>query len=78
RVIGIPGRELMAVRRDGSEFPIDLSVSSFASSGGRRLIRIPGNDDGSSYLQTEVDGRVRRSEKRHAFSGTVLHNVGQA
>src|SRR5690349_2702998 len=37
----------------------------------RVFIRIPGNDDGSSYLQTEVDGRVRRSEKRHAFSGTV-------
>jgi hypothetical protein len=36
-----------------------------------RVIRFPENDDDSSYLQTEVDGRVRRSEKRHAFSGTV-------
>ncbi len=29
RVIGVPGRELLASRRDGSQFPIDLSVSSF-------------------------------------------------
>jgi PAS domain S-box-containing protein len=28
-VIGVVGRELLAVRRDGSQFPIDLSVSSF-------------------------------------------------
>ena len=28
-VIGVPGRELLASRRDGSQFPIDLSVSSF-------------------------------------------------
>jgi PAS domain S-box-containing protein len=33
RVIGMPGRELLAVRRDGSEFPIDLSVSSFGIDG---------------------------------------------
>jgi two-component system sensor histidine kinase/response regulator len=33
RAIGIPGRELLAIRRDGTEFPIDLSVSSFAVGG---------------------------------------------
>jgi PAS domain S-box-containing protein len=33
RVIGVPGRELLAVRCDGSEFPIDLSVSSFSNNG---------------------------------------------
>jgi len=33
RVINVPGRELLAVRRDGSEFPIDLSVSSFTNNG---------------------------------------------
>src|SRR5689334_12838066 len=36
------------------------------------LIRFPENDGDSGCRQTEVDGRVRRSEKRQAFSGTVL------
>ncbi len=37
RAIGVPGRELLAVRRDGSEFPIDLSVSSFTTNGAHRI-----------------------------------------
>jgi hypothetical protein len=36
------------------------------------VIRFPENDGDSGCRQTEVDGRVRRSEKRQAFSGTVL------
>jgi PAS domain S-box-containing protein len=40
RVIGVPGRDLMAMRRDGSQFPIELSVSSFASDGRRYLTGI--------------------------------------
>jgi PAS domain S-box-containing protein len=35
RIIGVPGREMSAVRRDGSVFPIDLSVSSFGTNGSR-------------------------------------------
>src|SRR3954467_11705479 len=31
RAIGVPGRALPGRRRDGSEFPIDLSVNSFHS-----------------------------------------------
>ncbi len=37
RAIGVPGRELLAIRRDGSEFPIDLSVSSFNTNGAHRI-----------------------------------------
>jgi PAS domain S-box-containing protein len=33
RIIGVPGREMSAVRQDGSVFPIDLSVSSFGTNG---------------------------------------------
>ena len=40
RVIGVAGRELLAVRKDGSEFPIDLSVSSFGINGSRFLTGI--------------------------------------
>jgi PAS domain S-box-containing protein len=40
RVIGVPGRELMAVRRDGSAFPIDLSVSAFGTNNHRCLTGI--------------------------------------
>ncbi|MDO9711531.1 PAS domain-containing protein [Paracraurococcus lichenis] len=35
RAIGVPGRTLMGRRRDGSEFPIDLSVGSFEVGGER-------------------------------------------
>ncbi|MDO9712212.1 PAS domain S-box protein [Paracraurococcus lichenis] len=35
RVIGVPGRSLMGRRRDGTEFPIDLSVGSFEVGGER-------------------------------------------
>jgi PAS domain S-box-containing protein len=31
RVIGLPGRQLLGVHKDGSEFPLELSVSSFQS-----------------------------------------------
>jgi PAS domain S-box-containing protein len=40
RVIGVSGRELLAVRQDGSVFPIDLSVSSFDDNGARFLTGI--------------------------------------
>ncbi|CAH2602049.1 Histidine kinase [Rhodovastum atsumiense] len=36
RVVSTPGRELAAIRRDGSAFPIDLSVSTFTN--GRRYV----------------------------------------
>jgi PAS domain S-box-containing protein len=33
RAIGVPGLELLAIRRDGSDFPVDVSVSSFETEG---------------------------------------------
>jgi two-component system sensor kinase FixL len=39
RVIGV-GRELEAVRRDGTIFPIELALSEAASDGHRRFIGI--------------------------------------
>ena len=60
RVIGVPGRELLAVRRDGSEFPIDLSVSSFCSDGTRFFTGII--RDASARKEAEV--ALRDSETR--------------
>jgi PAS domain S-box-containing protein len=40
KIIGVPSREMLALRRDGSVFPIDLSVSGFGSNGGRFLTGI--------------------------------------
>jgi len=38
--VGLDGRELLAVRRDGSKFPIEISVSSFDINGSHRLTGI--------------------------------------
>jgi PAS domain S-box-containing protein len=40
RIIGVPSREVRALRRDGSVFPIDLSVSAFGVNGNRFLTGI--------------------------------------
>ena len=40
KIIGVPSREMPALRRDGSVFPIDLSVSAFGSNGTRFLTGI--------------------------------------
>ncbi len=60
RVIGVPGRALLAVRRDGSEFPIDLSVSSFGINGSHHLTGII--RDATARRQAEA--ALRESEAR--------------
>jgi PAS domain S-box-containing protein len=57
RVIGEAGRELLAVRRDGSEFPIDLSVSSFGTDDARCLSGII--RDATARKQAEAALRER-------------------
>ncbi|TLU74017.1 PAS domain S-box protein [Lichenicoccus roseus] len=60
RVIGVPGRELLAVRRDGSEFPIDMSVSSFGGEGDRYLTGIIRDATG----RKQAEAALRDSEAR--------------
>jgi PAS domain S-box-containing protein len=60
RVIGVPGRQLFAVRRDGSVFPIDLSVSSFGTNGSRFLTGIVRD----TTVRHAADKALRDSEAR--------------
>jgi PAS domain S-box-containing protein len=63
RVIGIPGRDLLAMRRDGSKFPIDLTVSSFDIDGQCFLTGIIRDASDRKLAETTLRGseaRLRR------------------
>ena len=60
RIIGVPGRELLARRRDGAEFPIDLSVSSFGAGATRYLTGIMRDITG----RKQTESGLRESEAR--------------
>ena len=62
RVISVPGRELLAVRRDGSTFPIDLSVSSFGTDPERYLTGII--RDASARKRAEMALRASEQQLR--------------
>jgi PAS domain S-box-containing protein len=60
RVIGVPGRELVAIRHNGSEFPIELSVSSFVRDGRRYLTGIIRD----ITARKQAEATLRESEAR--------------
>jgi len=60
RVIGVPGRDLVARRRDGSEFPISLSVASFGTHDARLVTGIVRD----VTAQKEAEAALRASESR--------------
>ncbi|WP_146101628.1 PAS domain S-box protein [Rhodopila globiformis] len=62
RVIGMPGRELTAARRDGSTFLIDLSVASFDAGGQCYLTGIV--RDATARKQAEADLRTNEARLR--------------
>jgi PAS domain S-box-containing protein len=57
RVIGVPGRQLIACRKDGSEFPLDLSVNSFRSGDTRYF---------TGVLRDITDRKRAEAVERHA------------
>ncbi|MBB5693151.1 PAS domain S-box protein [Muricoccus pecuniae] len=68
RAIAVPGRELLARRRDGTEFPIELSVASFTS-GERRFF---------TGVVRDVTERRRADELRVTLAREVDHRAKNA
>ncbi len=68
RAVGVPGRELTAVRRDGTEFPIEASVGSFVS-GGQRFF---------TGVVRDVTERKRAEEQRVLLAREVDHRAKNA
>ena len=62
RMIGMPSRDLLAIRRDGSEFLIDLSVSSFGTANSRHITGII--RDATVREQTEAALRDSAAQQR--------------
>lgn len=60
RVIGTPGREVTARRKDGSTFPIDLSVSAFRLTDGRHFAGIIRD----ITARKEIEIRLKESRQR--------------
>lgn len=74
RIIG-QGREVIAQRRDGSTFPVDLSVSEFHLDEGRRFIGVLRDITVRKRLEKEVLEAVNREQAR---IGQDLHDgLGQ-
>ncbi|MDJ0387306.1 PAS domain S-box protein [Roseomonas sp. E05] len=68
RAIGVPGRELMALRRDGTPFPIELSVGSFAS----------GDEHFFTGVVRDVTERRRAEQLRAMLAREVDHRAKNA
>ncbi len=69
RAIGVPGRELVARRRDGTEFPIDLSVASFEAGGNRFFTGIV--RDATEWVQAEQRRKLLVAELNHRVKNTL-------
>ena len=72
RIIGI-GRQVTAVRRDGTEFPVELSVGEIASFGeGRRFVGLV--RDVTAKVRAETEAREHRERLAHV---TRLSTLGE-
>ncbi|MDO9714205.1 sensor histidine kinase [Paracraurococcus lichenis] len=69
RAVGIPGRELVVRRRDGTEFPIDLSVTSFQVRGQRFFTGIV--RDATDWAQAEQRRKLLVAELNHRVKNTL-------
>ncbi|HFQ15282.1 MAG TPA: PAS domain-containing sensor histidine kinase, partial [Rhodobacteraceae bacterium] len=75
RIIGI-GRELSARHRDGSEFPIELSIGETRTVSGRQFIGII--RDISTRKETEARLRQLQAEHEHLARISAMNELGAA
>ncbi len=75
RIIGI-GRELSARHRDGSEFPIELSIGETRTVSGRQFIGII--RDISARKETEARLRQLQAEHEHLARISAMNELGAA
>lgn len=83
RIIGI-GRQVVALRRDGTEFPVELSVGEIASFGeGRRFVGLV--RDVTAKVRAETEAREHRERLAHVtrvstlgeMAAGIAHEVNQ-
>jgi light-regulated signal transduction histidine kinase (bacteriophytochrome) len=78
-IIGTPGREVSARRKDGSIFPIDLSISSFVSDDGRHfsgIIRdITARKEAELALATYTHALERSNKELDDFAYIASHDL---
>ena len=78
RIIGI-GREVMALRRDGTEFPIHLSVGEVTNTDPKVFVGILRDITDAKVAQAAREGLIRELEAKNAelerFTYTVSHDL---
>lgn len=78
-IIGTPGREVSARRKDGSIFPIDLSISSFVSGDGQHfsgIIRdITARKEAELALATYTHALERSNKELDDFAYIASHDL---
>jgi PAS domain S-box-containing protein len=78
-IIGTPGREVSARRKDGSIFPIDLSISSFVSDDGQHfsgIIRdITARKEAELALATYTHALERSNKELDDFAYIASHDL---
>ena len=79
RIIGTPGRELTARRKDGSIFPIDLSISSFLSGDSRffsGIVRdITARKESEKALLQHTEALERSNKELDDFAYIASHDL---
>jgi PAS domain S-box-containing protein len=79
KIIGTAGREVTAQRKDGSIFPIDLSISSFDLTNGRHFFGIVRDISARKEIEAERDANIsaleRSNDELDNFSHIVSHDL---
>jgi len=75
RIIG-KGREVVGLRKDGSRFPLDLSVSEYRTSKGRFFTGVVRDITDRKRLEEELQERARQLEEQNRRKDEFLAMLG--